>query len=74
MVGTCCTITPTAQKWRIKSGEARALSLPPCEPPMDFLLGGWLKVDDDNINDLPHDLQDIYVHPWKVIPEDECIA
>lgn len=33
---------------------------------MAFLLGGWFKTDDDDINDLPPDLRDFYVNPWKV--------
>lgn len=33
---------------------------------MAFLLGGWFRTDDDDINKLPVDLQDIYVCPWKV--------
>lgn len=33
---------------------------------MSFLLDGWFKTDEDDINDLPQDLRDIYVNPWKV--------
>ena len=33
---------------------------------MAFLLGGWFKTDEDDINDLPVDLRDIYLNPWKV--------
>lgn len=35
---------------------------------MAFLLDGWFKTDDDDINDLPPDFRDIYVNPWKVRP------
>ncbi|CAM9466034.1 unnamed protein product [Ectocarpus sp. 12 AP-2014] len=33
---------------------------------MAFLLDGWFKTDEDDINDLPPDLRDIFVNPWKI--------
>ncbi|CAM9126790.1 unnamed protein product, partial [Hapterophycus canaliculatus] len=33
---------------------------------MAFLLDGWFKTEEDDINDLPLELRDIYVNPWKI--------
>lgn len=33
---------------------------------MAFLLGDWFKEEEDDVNELPHDLRDIYINPWKV--------
>lgn len=33
---------------------------------MAFLLGDRFKEEEDDVNELPHDLRDIYINPWKV--------
>lgn len=60
----------TTQRSKSERGDphcparARTCSLPAIA--MAFLLDGWFKTDEDDINDLPKDLRDIYVNPWKV--------
>lgn len=50
----------------LRSSVVRVTSFPALLQLMAFLLGGWFKTDGDDINDLPPDLRDIYVNPWKV--------
>lgn len=64
--GIAGTVSPHYSRVAAWTAIAVASLVPLLPIGMAFLLDGWFKTDEDDINDLPPDLRDIYVNPWKV--------